>query len=190
MPQHSAEGPDRNLILRILDTVSGVRESMGQDVQHNVDRFLSYLSEPGESALSTGRKFRNSDFIESVLDQIEEEPIKTTLSLTDSGAIGRGLIEGDPLEFGSGAVGMALGPLASAGGIKAILKKLGGGMESPLSQMRKLTPEEEFTSAMNRNKRLAERTGGDVNVPAGGIGIEAHPGSEIMETITEKLKRR
>ena len=158
--QNSQDGPDRNLALRIMDVIAGARESMGQDVQHNVDRLLSFFQDPHESVLSTGRKFRNSEFVKSILSEIEEHPTKTALSLTDTGAVARGLIEGDPLEFGAGAVGMALGPFASAGGIKAALKRMQG---------------------MRRNRQLAERMGGNVNVPAGGLGIPAPPGSEIVQ---------
>lgn len=126
--QNGDPDPDKNFISRILEAISNIRSEAGQDITHNVDRLVSFLQKPQESGLSTGRKINR---------EISEHPTRSALSLTDTGAVGRGLLEGDPIEFGAGAAGMALGPFASSGMIRRMLSsikgKIGRGVENLLT---------------------------------------------------------
>ncbi len=120
---------DPNLFMRIMNALSGARESIGSDITHNIARAGTLFSDDGESALSAGRKLRaaTEDIRAAIGTEISEHPTRTALELSDVGdikAIGRGLIEGDPLEFGLGAAGAAMGPFGSAGIFRRIIDSI------------------------------------------------------------------
>ncbi len=169
--------PDKSLISRILGAISGARSNIGADITHNVDRLVSFLQKPQESGLSAGRK---------VNQQITEDPgeaTKAAIELTDPGAALSGLIEGDPLMFGTGAAGMML-PGSQGPFFRRILGR-SAPAESVLSASRKV-PAEELERANLHNRRLAERMGGDVNVkgPIGRAPSVDRPTIQLNEKMT------